>query len=108
MKAQLVVEIEDDILQRAKRLTADSGQSLSGLVEECLAQLAATSSSTSSNEESMPIDETPRGLGHHENGEDEEREWLRQVSTSETFAFLSDPAEDIYTLDDGSPFNHST
>ena len=34
----------------------------------------------------------------------DEREWLRAASTNPAFAFLNDPAEDVYTLDDGKPF----
>lgn len=35
---------------------------------------------------------------------DSEEVWLRAASTSDAFAFLADPAEDIYTLTDGEPF----
>ena len=35
---------------------------------------------------------------------DSEEAWLQAVSSSEAFAFLADPAEDIYTLADGEPF----
>jgi hypothetical protein len=31
--------------------------------------------------------------------------WLRAASSSDAFAFLRDPAEDIYTANDGEPFN---
>lgn len=34
----------------------------------------------------------------------DEREWLRAASTNPAFDFLNDPAEDVYTLDDGKPF----
>lgn len=34
----------------------------------------------------------------------DEADWLRSASSSEAFAFLADPAEDIYTLNDGQPF----
>lgn len=34
-----------------------------------------------------------------------ETEWLRAASTSPSYAFLRDPKEDIYTLNDGKPFN---
>lgn len=30
-----------------------------------------------------------------------EREWLQAAATNPAFAFLNDPAEDIYTLEDG-------
>ncbi len=33
-----------------------------------------------------------------------EESWLQAVSTSEAFAFLADPAEDVYTVADGEPF----
>lgn len=39
-------------------------------------------------------------------GETESEEaWLRSAATSEAFAFLRDPAEDLYTAKDGEPFN---
>jgi hypothetical protein len=33
-----------------------------------------------------------------------EEAWLRAASSNEAFAFLADPAEDIYTVADGEPF----
>lgn len=39
-----------------------------------------------------------------ESDSDTEEVWLRATATSDAFAFLSDPAEDIYTLNDGEPF----
>jgi len=35
----------------------------------------------------------------------DEREWLRGAAGNPVFDFLSDPAEDIYTLEDGQPFH---
>jgi hypothetical protein len=35
---------------------------------------------------------------------DSEGLWLRTAASSDAFAFLADPAEDIYTLADGEPF----
>lgn len=35
----------------------------------------------------------------------EEREWLRAASGNPAFAFLSDPAEDVYSPTDGRPFH---
>ena len=35
---------------------------------------------------------------------DSEDAWLRAAAGSEAFAFLADPAEDIYTAADGEPF----
>jgi hypothetical protein len=32
-----------------------------------------------------------------------EKTWLDAVSTNPSFAFLDDPEEDIYTLEDGQP-----
>jgi hypothetical protein len=32
-----------------------------------------------------------------------EEAWLRAASSSNAFAFLADPAEDIYTVADGEP-----
>jgi len=34
-----------------------------------------------------------------------EEAWLRSVATCEAFAFLADPAEDIYTAADGEPLD---
>ena len=35
---------------------------------------------------------------------DSEEVWLRAAASSDAFAFLGDPAEDIYTATDGEPF----
>jgi hypothetical protein len=35
----------------------------------------------------------------------DEQEWLRAAASNPAFDFLNDPAEDIYTLSDGKPFN---
>lgn len=34
-----------------------------------------------------------------------ENEWLKAAASNPAFDFLKDTAEDIYTLDDGQPFN---
>ena len=34
---------------------------------------------------------------------DTEEVWLRATASSDAFAFLADPAEDIYTVEDGEP-----
>ena len=34
-----------------------------------------------------------------------ESTWLRSATSSDAFAFLSDPAEDVYTRMDGEPFS---
>lgn len=34
-----------------------------------------------------------------------ENEWLRATARSPAFEFLKDPAEDIYAMSDGKPFN---
>jgi hypothetical protein len=39
-----------------------------------------------------------------ESDEPSEAEWLAAASRSSAFADLHDPAEDIYTLEDGKPF----
>ena len=36
--------------------------------------------------------------------EAEEREWLAAAAANPAFDFLNEPAEDIYTPDDGKPF----
>ncbi|MDZ7291230.1 MAG: hypothetical protein ONB44_15590 [candidate division KSB1 bacterium] len=41
-----------------------------------------------------------------ENGDDwNEAEWLKAAALNPAFDFLKDPAEDIYTLEDGRPFH---
>lgn len=35
----------------------------------------------------------------------EEQNWLRLASHNPAFAFLHEPSEDIYTLEDGEPFH---
>jgi hypothetical protein len=35
---------------------------------------------------------------------DSEEAWLRAASANDAFAFLADPAEDVYTTADGEPF----
>ena len=35
---------------------------------------------------------------------DSEEAWLHTAAGSDAFAFLTDPAEDIYTVEDGEPF----
>ena len=35
---------------------------------------------------------------------DSEEVWLRAAASNDAFAFLGDPAEDIYTATDGEPF----
>ncbi|MDP8240693.1 MAG: hypothetical protein P9X24_16515 [Candidatus Hatepunaea meridiana] len=41
----------------------------------------------------------------NEEADIEESEWLRAAASNSVFDFLKDPAEDIYSLDDGKPFN---
>jgi len=42
----------------------------------------------------------------HETDEIKESEWLYAASRNPAFDFLKDDIEDIYTLDDGVPFNN--
>ena len=37
--------------------------------------------------------------------EDEEKLWMNAVSSNPAFDFLNEPSENIYTLNDGEPFN---
>ena len=37
-------------------------------------------------------------------GSESEAVWLRAAASSDAFGFLTDPAEDIYTPEDGKPF----
>jgi len=39
------------------------------------------------------------------NESDDEKLWLAALSKNPAFDFLNDPAEDIYTLKNGEPFN---
>ena len=39
-----------------------------------------------------------------EQGFESEEFWLRAAASSDAFAFLAHPAEDIYTVEDGEPF----
>jgi hypothetical protein len=34
-----------------------------------------------------------------------EQEWLKAAASNPVFDFLKDPAQDIYTLEDGEPFD---
>jgi hypothetical protein len=36
----------------------------------------------------------------------DEATWLRAVAKSDAFDFLADPAEDVYTLNDGEPLTN--
>lgn len=37
--------------------------------------------------------------------DNEEKLWIKSISTNPVFDFLKDDNEDIYTLSDGEPFN---
>jgi hypothetical protein len=39
-----------------------------------------------------------------EEGDPSEEEWVRAAASNPAFAFLRDPAEDIYNISDGKPF----
>ena len=40
--------------------------------------------------------------------EESEEAWLRAIASSESFKFLADPAEDIYSPEDGEAFDHAS
>jgi hypothetical protein len=40
-----------------------------------------------------------------EDDEIDEMEWLKAAASNPVFAFLHDPEEDIYTLEDGKPLD---
>ena len=42
-----------------------------------------------------------------ESAELTEAEWLRAAASNPVFDFLKDPSQDIYTLEDGEPFDHN-
>jgi hypothetical protein len=37
--------------------------------------------------------------------EDEEKLWMNAIATNPAFDFLKDKSEDIYSINDGEPFN---
>jgi hypothetical protein len=37
--------------------------------------------------------------------QEEEKPWMNSISKNPAFDFLNDPAEDIYSLKNGEPFN---
>lgn len=43
---------------------------------------------------------------HPVEGEWDEEEWLAAAARNPAFAYLRDPADDIYSLDDGEPFDY--
>ncbi len=59
-------------------------------------------------DESLPLGEKSRVrvivvFDEINNGDLNEKEWLRSASKNEVFDFLTDEDEDIYTLADGKP-----
>jgi hypothetical protein len=46
-------------------------------------------------------------LGEDSQGDESETAWLRALLANEVFAYLRDPAEDIYTAEDCEPFRDS-
>jgi hypothetical protein len=38
-------------------------------------------------------------------GQEDENLWMKAVSNNPSFDYLNDPAENIYSLKDGEPFN---
>jgi hypothetical protein len=44
-------------------------------------------------------------LDDEKNEGEDEKLWLKSISDNPAFNFLNDPAEDIYSLKDGEPFN---
>lgn len=44
-------------------------------------------------------------IGEDMNELDEEKLWLDSISKNPAFDFLNEPAEDIYSVKDGEPFN---
>ena len=37
--------------------------------------------------------------------QDEEKLWMSSISKNPAFDFLNDPSEDVYSINDGEPFN---
>jgi hypothetical protein len=50
---------------------------------------------------------TPEAHEGDDSDFEDEAAWLRAVASNDVFAYLADPAEDIYTIDDGQPFRDS-
>jgi hypothetical protein len=44
-------------------------------------------------------------LEEEQSESDDEKIWLDSISGNPAFDFLNDPTEDIYSLNDGEPFN---
>lgn len=40
-----------------------------------------------------------------DNEQEEEKLWLKSISNNPAFSYLDDPAEEVYSLNDGEPFN---
>ena len=40
-----------------------------------------------------------------DNEQEDEKLWMRSISRNPAFNFLNDPAEEIYSLNDGEPLN---
>ncbi len=56
------------------------------------------------SEESEEVEEQQEDeLEWDDSEEIDESEWLKAAASNPVFAFLNDPEEDIYTLDDGKP-----
>jgi hypothetical protein len=57
----------------------------------------------------LPVDGTFRLRGilmlEGQVREEDEQAWLHAAAQSDAYAFLKDPAEDIYSSNDGKPFN---
>jgi hypothetical protein len=59
-------------------------------------------------DEPLPIEASKRVrviVLYESDGQINEKEWLRSAAANSAFAFLNDPAEDIYTLTDGKPLS---
>ena len=57
----------------------------------------------------LPVEQTGRVrviLLFPEAEDIDENEWLKAAAINPVFAFLHDPEEDIYTLEDGKPLNN--
>lgn len=47
-------------------------------------------------------------LFEEEGDQTSEQDWLYAAANNPAFSFLKEPAEDIYTLDDGRPFDDAS
>lgn len=104
-KQQEVLDFVEFLVQKATQVKQDSEASdsrISSITQDkkqfCLREIAR-----------LPIDDRHKILAPYiasKAEEIDEKESLRAAASNPVFAFLDDPEEDIYTLEDGKPLEH--